>query len=427
MKILIISHNPITTYHNMGKIMLSFFSEFKKEELCQLYIYPTLPDIDVCQSYYRITDKDILKSYYKFKVKGKIIKEEEISSLNKKMFENDGDVKIYRNIKNKKALRQLLRDIMWKFSKWFNEDVKQWINNQHPTHIFVAPGSSKFIYDIALKCSKYFNIPIITCICDDYYFVKPKKFFLQRIQQKLLCNKIEKLINESSYIITVSEELNYNFFNHFHKNVKTLMTTSNYPIINKSKFKEHPKTITYFGNIRCNRYYSLIQIGQVLDEINLEYSTNYKLLIYSSEKDKSILKRFENVNSINFKGFISGKEFDKAFFNSDILLHTEAFDEISIDRVKHSISTKIADSLNSGICLFAYGPPNVASMKYLIENNAAVCAINYNELKNKLLDVFNNSALRKEKILNGMLLVKKNHDKKKSSQELYNIFLKIHL
>ena len=418
MKVLIISHNPITTYHNMGKMLLSFFSEFKKEELCQLYIYPTLPDVNVCQSYFRITDKDILKSYIKFKVKGEIIKEEKIKSSNKNMFENADDVKIYRNVKNKNAIRQLLRDAMWKFARWFNKDLKQWIKEQQPTHIFVTPGSSKFIYDIAIKCAKYMNIPIITCICDDYYFVKSKKGFIPKLQQNLLAKKIEKLINNTSYIITICDELNQNFSNKFNKKTKTLMITSNYPIINREYVNKNPKTITYFGNIRCNRYTSLAQIGKVLDEINLENSTNYKLLIYSNEKDINILNTFKNIKSIDFKGFISGKEFDKKFFDSDILLHTEAFDEVSIDRVKHSISTKIADSLNSGICLFAYGPSKVASMKYLIDNNAAICATNYASKTEEILDI---------KIENGKLLVRKNHDKKKSSKELYNIFLKIHI
>ena len=66
MKVLIISHNPITTYQSMGKTMLSLFSAFDRSELCQLYIYPTLPDIDVCDSYFRITDRDVLKSLKKF-------------------------------------------------------------------------------------------------------------------------------------------------------------------------------------------------------------------------------------------------------------------------------------------------------------------------------------------------------------------------
>lgn len=62
MKVLIMSHNPITDYNSMGKTFLALFSAFSEEDLCQFYIYPTLPNIKVCRSYYRITDHEALRS-----------------------------------------------------------------------------------------------------------------------------------------------------------------------------------------------------------------------------------------------------------------------------------------------------------------------------------------------------------------------------
>lgn len=48
MKILLISHNPISDYTNMGKTFASLFSEFSRDELYQLYICGSLPNIDMC-------------------------------------------------------------------------------------------------------------------------------------------------------------------------------------------------------------------------------------------------------------------------------------------------------------------------------------------------------------------------------------------
>ena len=88
MKVLLISHNPITTYQSMGKTFLSLFTEFKKEELCQLYIYPTLPDVVVCNSYYRITDRNVLQSYFRFgNVLGREITQEHIDTTKHVFFE----------------------------------------------------------------------------------------------------------------------------------------------------------------------------------------------------------------------------------------------------------------------------------------------------------------------------------------------------
>lgn len=420
MKVLIISHNPITTYHNMGKTILSLFSEFDKKELCQLYIYPTIPNIDACNSYYRITDKDVLKAYYKFKALGRKIENSEIDNNSVSMFEKASDEKIYRNTKNKKPAVKFARDLMWKFSRWFNNDLKKWLLKEMPTCIFVAPGNSSFFYDIAFKCSKFLKIPIVTYICDEYYFARPNKSLLDNLYNIFLRKKIKKLVNKSDRIITICDELTNLYKNHFNIAATTIMTGTSYDIEKKQKRVLRPTSITYMGNIRCNRFNSLRQVGEKLDYINKLYKTNYKLEIYSNEKDSNILKSFENIESIEFKGFVSGKEYERIFKKSEVLMHTEAFDKYNKEIVKYSISTKIADCLGSGICLFAYGPRGVASIDYLISNDCAVSVTSENDLIEGLEKLFNDEKYRNTKVENALKLAASNHNKKNISKKLYS-------
>ncbi len=411
MKILIISHNPLSTYQNMGKSILSLIGGFNKEELSQLYIYPSIPDVEQCNSYYRITDKEVMKFYLTLKVSGKNI----VPNFNKhNVFENEKDERIYRNLKNKHPSRMLARDMMWKFAHWFNKSLKNWIEEQNPTHLFVAPGTAKFLYDIALKISKKYNIPIITYICDDYYFVKKANGFLKRIQQNLLQKKIRKLMKHTSHIVTICKELEELYSKEFCVNATTIMTGSNYEISDKVKVSKQPKTITYMGNIRCNRFMSLAEIGRTIDEINKESGSNYSLEIYSAEKNKEILQHFDNIESVVFRGYVGGADFDEIFHSAEILLHTEAFDDNSIDLVKHSVSTKIADSLGSGIPLFAYGPSGVSSMKHLISNDCAVISTNKSELKETLERLFADTELLKKKAQNAIDAANKFHNSKKA-------------
>lgn len=425
MKILIISHNPMTTHQNMGKTFLGLFSSFSKEELCQLYVYPSLPDIQKCSSYFRITDKDVLKSYYRFKVNGTEIKDSQIDETKHELFENKQDVALYRNRKNKSPSRMLLRDIMWKCSRWYNKSLVSWIKEQKPTHIFVAPGAAKFLYDIALKISKKFNLPIVTYICDEYYFVKDKKGVLSKIQQRLLKKKIECLMQHTSHIITICDELKECYGKTFKIPAETVMTGSNYEITQVPVFKESVTSITYMGNIRYNRYISLAQIGKAIDELNAEHDTDFHLEIYTAEQDEDILKTFEGIKSIRLCGFISGKEFNEKIHSADILLHTEAFDEISINSVKNSISTKIADSLGSGVCFFAYGPDRVASMRYLIDNKCAIICTDEENLKDALKKVFYDRELRNTTVLSALETARKNHDISVVGEHVYKIFEKV--
>lgn len=424
LKLLVISHNPISTTNNMGKTMRTLFSAFTKEELCQLYIYPTIPDIDKCNSYYRITDKDVLKSYYKLKVHGREILSSEIKNTRSQLFERSEDEGLYRNVKNKKASRKLLRDLMWKCSCWYNKSLRKWLEKEKPTHIFIAPGGAKFLYDIALKISKKFNLPIVTYVCDEYYFVKQSKG-LDALYQKQLGKKIEKLMAKTSHIVTICDQLKESYSKRFITPATTVMTGVNGLIEEEPQKIDKIERITYLGNIRLNRYLSIAQVGRALDEINAEKGTEYALDIYTGEKDPTILSNFDNIKSINLCGYVSGEDFDKVFKNSQSLMHVEAFDEDSKDRVKHSISTKIADSLSSGICLFAYGPSEVASIQYLLENNCAVVCTSQEELKEKLSFLFNGDKEREEIVTKALQIAAENHDINKVGEKVYEIISSI--
>lgn len=424
-KVLIVSHNPISTYQNMGKTMSLLFSQFKKEELCQLYIYPTIPDIDFCDSYYRVTDKDVLKSYFKFCVKGREINKTEIDPERHFMFENPEDEAKYRNRKNKTALRKIIRDSMWQFANWYNKNLKNWIEVQKPTCVFVAPGDAKFLYNMALKISKDFKIPIVTYVCDEYYFVKNPIGLLDKTRVALLKKKIRQLMSKSLRIVTICESLKELYSKEFSIPATVIMTGTSYPLQEIPQIKDIPQSITYMGNIRCNRFKSLIEIGKALEEINSQNKTDFSLNIYTAEKDKSILDLFKDIDTIKLCGYVSGAEFDRVLHNADMLLHTEAFDEESIDCVKNSVSTKIGDSLASGICLFAYGPEEVASMRHLIDNDCAIAATSGDTLKETLEKAFFDAELRKRVCQNAIKTANEFHNSEQNSKTLYSLLEKV--
>lgn len=422
MKVLLVTHNPILTNHNMGKTLMSLFSGFEREELCQLYIYPSIPDADVCSSFYRITDKNVLKSYYKFRVDGKRIDAKQGKGA---IFENPSDQKLYRHRNNHAPWKCIVRDAMWKHSRWYNGDLKDWLEEQGPTCIFVAPGRAKLLYDIALQLAQDLNIPIITYLCDDFYFTNPEQSLSGRLYQSLLKNKIEALISQTEQCITICDSMTERYSRRFHTPFQTVMTPSSRPAAHEIKKVEQPTSICYMGNIRSGRYNSLTEIGRALDDINAERGTEYCLKIYSEERNQKILSAFDGIKSVQLCGFVSGEEFERIFLSADILLHVESFDTADIDRVRYSVSTKIADSLASGICLFAYGPEEVASVHYMKEEQCAIVCTEQQKLKETLLTAFCSRECRESAARNALLTAVRNHNPEKNQRAVRELFLKI--
>ena len=414
MKVLIISHNPLSTYQSMGKTLLSLFSEFEREELYQLYVYPSVPDVDKCQSYYRITDKSVAKGVFTRRVRSKIV---EPNLEHHMKFENEGDKALYSNPKNSKSFRLFVRDIMWKVSPWWNKDLTNWLDQVKPDCIFLAPGNCAFIYNIALKVAKIYDIGIVSYICDEYYFIKTPKGILEKIRTSFVRKKIAETMRKSVGIVAICKELEQEYAKGFNKKTVTIMTGTNHSISNKVHVKFPVSAITFMGNLACNRDNSAYDIGKALDQINDERGTDYKLIIYTGVSD-TIKERFKDIKSIELHDFISGKEFENIFWNVDMFLHIEDFHEDSIDRVKHSVSTKIADIMASGIPLFAYGPEVVASMGHLIRNNCAVCAVDKGELREMLLSGLSDEKMMEKVAYNGLKVAQYYHNSSHNSIKL---------
>ncbi len=419
MKILILSHNPISTYNNMGKTLSTLFSQFEKSELCQFYIYPSTPDTDKCNSYYRTTDYDILTSFVKFKVNGSVVFPETEQHT---LYDNSKAADFNKKQGARSDFKNFIRDCAWSLSHYFTKDLSAWLEREAPTAIFLSPGYAKFIYDIALKISKKLNIPIITYICDDYYFVNEPKGLLGKLQLFLLRKKTDKLMKKTSHLITICDDIKELYEKKFGVPASVVMTGNSYGVSESISVSDAPKAICYFGNISCNRHVSLAEIGRALDRLNETLGASYSLKIYTGEKNPDILRAFDGIKSISLCGFISGREFEETLRVSDMLLHTEAFDEKSIDLVKHSVSTKIADSLASGIPLFAYGPKEVASMEHLIKNDAAITCTSQDELEKTLSAAFDDADLRRRAAENGLETARKYHDAAKNSREIKAMF-----
>ena len=426
-KTLIISHNPITTYESMGKTLLQLFSSFRSEELCQLYIYPTLPDIARCHSYFRITDKDVLKSYTSFlQVKGREIRGEEITPGARALFEHPEDEKLYRNTKNKRPFRMLLRDAMWKCAHWNNRALKQWLEREAPDRIFVAPGAATFLYEIAIKISTRYRLPMAVYLCDEYYFVRRPDAWLGRIQLSLRRRSMQKLIYRSAHIVTICGELEESYARHFRRPTTTIMTGTSRPIADAPKTCPAPQRIVYAGSIRCNRYTALAEIGHALDRFNAGYGTQFRLAVYTQEKNTEILRSLQGIQSLELCGFLTGEAFERVFASADLLLHVEAFDAQSIDRVRHSVSTKIADSLGSGSCLLAYAPDCVASMRHLLKHRCALTATEPDKLPEMLESAFFREKERKTVVENALRTARQEHDAGRTSARLYQIMEGLH-
>ena len=130
---------------------------------------------------------------------------------------------------------------------------------------------------------------------------------------------------------------------------------------------------TFTGAMAPNRWRPLQAIGQALLELRAE-NVNGELVLYSLPEDlEAYGKAFESLGSaVRVAGTAAPGEVAAIQRDADVLVHAEAFDDDTRRYTRLSFSTKIPQYLAAGRCVFAYGPAESASIRYIGNSCAGI-------------------------------------------------------
>jgi hypothetical protein len=409
-KVLLVSHNVLSQTTNNGRTMSGFFKGWPVDKLAELYLNPEIPDSHICERYYRISDLDVLNSIVQFKRPGKRLTADDIKeNITNNRTINEEQENLYNLGRKRKPYMYIMRNILWGLNTWNTKDLNAWIDEFSPEIMVYVAGSFAYSYKIALYIAKSRKLPLVVYFSDDYYITHLKNlsplYWLNRLHFKSVMKTVFHYLSD---YICICDEMEKDYAKAFNKKGHVLMTTTNFKPINVKRF-DGKFIISFLGNVDFNRSKVLIEVGQVVKKLNSE-GYNIEFSIYSGETDKERTKEFTLENGIHFKGKVNYDQVCEAISKSNLLLHVESFDEINRTKTKYSISTKVPDSLASGRCLFAYGPPEVASIKYLKDNDCAYVVTEPNNLERGLRNIVENECLRNQYISKAKQVAKENHN-----------------
>lgn len=409
-KVLVISHNVFDRNSNMGKTLASFFHGWNCQCLAQLYLHSEIPTSEICHRYYRITDTDALKSVFSIKrqVIGRSFSVKDIDSDRSSSRVDTGvKRKIYTFGRKRTSLIYMARNTLWRLSGWYSQSLKDWISEFNPDVIFFASGDYAFVYNIAYKISLDFDIPMVMYCCDDYFINRKNPNSLLSIPvYKAFMKCVHRCMERTTGIITICDKMSDAYRKLFDKPIYTIYTGYSA----KESADADEVGIVYLGNLGYSRNESLVDIGRALQRISERTGKKYHLDVYSAETRKETLRDLTQENGIIFHGSVGSEEVRRIIAKSKLVVHAESFDCENRKQVMYSVSTKIADLLASGKCIFAYGPSDVASIEYLKENRAACVVDDPRLLGDSLLDILENREKRMKYVDNAKELADKNHN-----------------
>lgn len=420
-KILIVGTVPYNE-QSTSRAFDSYFHYWKKDNLAQIFSNTKKPVKGHCGRLFQITDQRMLKRWFDSKIKTGV--KFFYDDLPLRWVDNNLEVKsstinkMYQIGSKKNSFIYLLRGLLWRKKFWCTDELNNWIEEFKPDCIFLAFSDDFFILNIALHIAKKYEIPIISCIGDDYYFNYNFSFSpLYHLYKILYRNLVRKVFEHQGSSIYIGNKIRDKYNKEFDLNGETVYLTSS---IERKEFKVIDKEnlkISYFGNIRLGRNKSLNDIGYALGKIN----KNYILNIYSNELQEKYYKIFEKNKNIRYHGAIPYSEVQKKTLESDIVVVVEGFDKEDVDITRYSLSTKVADSLSSGANVLAYGSLECGAIEYAKETDCIAVCFKKEELEERIKKLIYDVEYQKENYKKSIQIVEKNHTLKNST----NIFKKV--
>ena len=414
-RVLVISHNLLDYSNNIGKTLLSLLDGWPKECLYSVYLRNEMPQNYRCNGYYLITDKDVLKGLLTLGLyKPGIILGSEKSEVS---CNSQAESALYRLGNKRKAYVSFLRDVLWKFGTWKTSTFESWLKSVNPDIILFVPNDYELAYNVLFYVKKKVDARVVTYYMDDAFYYKQNTTGLNRIRRKRLLKCGYKCTKISEELFTICDMMSNEYEQLF--NTKCVQFGNSVKIVENSQSaitNNDVVVISYIGNLHSNRWKSILEIAQTLQDINKKQGCNYAIDVYSaSSLDTSILNAMNSCPAIRFHGAIGYAEVRKVQEQSDILVHVEAFDKKSVASTRLSISTKIFEYLAVQKPILAYGPYGIASMDYLRKSGAAICCSCSDDLENALSTLLFSTEKRNALSLNAKEYVIQNCDPDKQN------------
>lgn len=404
----------------------AYFHNWEKQNMRQIFSNTKTPVKGHCGSLYQITDQRLLKRWlHKTDEVGVIFEDKDLPEdwENNDLEVGSSMVNFLYEIGSKDSpLKYILRGILWRKKYWNTKKLNDWLDQFQPECVFLAFSDDYFIPRIALYISEKYNIPIMSCIGDDYYFNDRKSlspfYYIYRKTYKCLIDRVFRRPGSAMYI---GNKIRDKYNAEFGLNGHTIYLTSD---IERREFipinTVQPRFI-YCGNIRLGRNNSLADIGYALQNIN----ANYFVDVYSAEKNEEFITVLKQCPGIHFHGAVSYSKVMQLTAESDVTIIVEGFRKQDVNMTRYSLSTKAADAIASGCSIFVYGASDCGVVGYMQGTGCAIVCNEKRKLESELRKLIFDQELQKQLYDRAVEVDKEDHDKEKNRTLTENMFVRL--
>jgi hypothetical protein len=401
-----------------GNVTENHFSGMNAE-FAQIFTSGDLPKNSTCFKYYQITDSEVVKKFFTQKPVGKILDIDNLSYENVQIEETDRKfMDFFRKFRWNVFL--FLKSYIWRYANWKTPALEQFILDFSPDIIFAPCYAFPFQLALTRYVKELTGKKIVSYSSDDNYSLKQFSlspfYWINRFWNRACLRKTYPYY-DLIYSMTEAEVLEMSPI--INKPMRILQKGFEIKAF-KSREVHDPIRIIYAGGVYIERWKVLAEIGKILKEINVN-GVKMVLNIYTQNSLTNFqLKSLNDGENIFVHRSVSKEELEKLYQDSDIALHVESFTLRNKLTTRLSFSTKIIDCLASGCAVVAIAWQHQGGLKYLKEQDAAICITDFKAIKSNFQNIINDKNIIDIYAKKAYNCGARNHDIKKIRKDLYD-------
>lgn len=384
-KVLIVNGEPINSLTATGITMKNLFHNWPKECLAQIHTHAiSIEGSFTFSDMVTLLDLNIPKILKKFIIRQKnefknvdLSQEFTISKIS--------EIQVKRGIVFlKKIIRGDIYTLLNLLPLKIHVDLYDSCDKFKPDVIYSMLGSIE-VMKLALHLSIRLNVPIVPHFMDDWPSTISRNSTFYPLFFPVQRYLLHKIINNAPLVLSICDAMSHEYKRRYNKEVHAFMNCVDFTLFSEQSNKDDECECIrfgYIGGLHLNRWKSLKDIAISLQEIR-NVGINVELVVYAPSGD---LDKYGFILSemqvVKIGGTLNSDEVSDYLQKFDVLIHIESFDEFDRLYTKFSISTKIPQYMASGKPIFAYGPDEVASCRYIRDND---CGVIVGERKSNIL------------------------------------------
>lgn len=398
------------------------FSCWDPTKLAVVYTSSQLPDSDVCNHYFQISENQIIKSLYHPTLRvGRPVEKTPSNNDVDAMAEKERYAKAHKH--HAKWMR-LAREVVWKFGHWKSKALRKFVMDFNPDIIFVPIFPYAYMGRIQEYIISLTGKPTVCYLADDNYsFDSCRDWmdYIHRFWTRQFVGPLARSCNQMFVIVDMEKEDTDRRFG-----TDSVILTKSIDFTGKSyqhREPNKPLKFVYTGSMVIGRDKTLAVVADAINKAN-ENGVKAEMYIYSQTEPSDEIRSHIDCGAAHYCGSVPHQEVKRIQEEADVVVFAESLIGKDANAAKLSFSTKITDYISNGKCVLAIGKDYIAPIDYFQRNDSALIAHSEEDIKARVEEIVDNPMITDvygEKAFNCAV---RNHEKNLMNERFIATMLK---